>query len=354
MNQNRQEIWDRLSKKALVKGKINSNIKAKVSSWYINFIIAISAWFGAIFFTTFIIGLFNIAFNNNLEDDSIFLAIIGSWFIYIAYQSLLQKEDGFLEHFMLALSIAGQSLIIFSLFLMFENLLKNSFLILVAIFQAFLMWNIPHYIHRMINSFVMTLSISSFFYSIGEPIIPSMILIFIVAWLWMNEFNFIDRKKIEAIAYGQTIALFVIRLIYLYFIKLDFAHEEPIFDYIWFEIASIATLLYIVWVIFKESKIEYSKNLILLLIIGIGLLAFISFKVTGLVFGVIFLLIGFAHSNRMLLGLGILSSISFLSYYYYYLGDTLLDKAKILALMGFAVLLSRWIMNKVLGSKLDA
>jgi len=336
MNQTK-EIWDKLSQKGLVEKEINSKKEDILSPWYIKVLVAISAWLGAVFFSSFIAGVFNLTFNRNIDNASIPLIILGSGLIFVAYKSLQQQNSEFLEHFMLSLSIAGQGIVAFALSIIFKN---SSIFIMIFIMEGILMWFIPNYIHRMVNSFFMTLAISLFFYDIGKPIIPSIFLIFIVSWLWINEFNFKDRQKIEAIAYGQTTALFLLRYSY-------YGIDTHI-NYLWFEIASILTLLYVLWSILRESQIEYDKSLILLITFGIALLAFISFKVTSLVFGVLFLLIGFAHSHRLLLALGVISSLSFLSYYYYYLGDTLMDKAKILALMGIVILLGRWIMNIIL------
>ena len=328
----RDEIFNRLSQKGLINGKIPTDNEI-TSPWYIKSVVAVSAWLGAIFLSIFVAGFFNLIFNINSKYTSIPLIVSGIVFIYIAYKSFQKKETSFLEHFMLAISMVGQVMITVGLFMIFEDI---GILIIVAIFQAFLMWYMPNYIHTTISSFFMIIVISYFFYDIGEPTIPSIFLIFIVSWLWINEFNFKDRQKIEAIAYGQTTALFLLK--YSYF------GIDTHLNSLWFEIASILTLLYVIWSILKESQIEYDKTIILL----IALLAFISFEVTGLIFGVLFLLIGFAHSNRFLLGLGVISSLSFLSYYYYYLGDTLMDKAKILALMGIVILLGRWIMNILL------
>jgi uncharacterized membrane protein len=344
MNQSRKKVWEILSKEKLVEGDIiNSEPE---SPWYIKILLSISGWFGAFFLLLFVGGFFGLIFSRRVEDIYLLLMFMGGGLIYFAYSSFKEKQSEFLEHFMLALSITGQVMVIASLSFMINDIFNRDIMLLIAIFQAFLMWRIPNYIHQMMSSFFMASSLSYFFYAIGEPFIPTMILTFVVAWLWMNEFSFAERKKVEAIAYGQTVALLSVK--YSTYGFWAYSKTPPIFNSGWFEFVSILTLVYIIWMILKESKQYYSKNTVLLLVGAVALLGLLSFQVSGLVLGVVLLLVGFAHSHNLLIGLGVFSSLSFLSYYYYYLGDTLMDKAGVLALMGVAILVSRWVVNIVL------
>jgi len=337
MSQSRKEVWNILSKDRLIEGKI-VNIEPE-SPWYIKLLLSISGWVGAFFLILFVGSFFGLIFSRDSKSIYPLLLFMGGWLIYFTYNSFKEKQSDFLEHFMLALSITGQVMVVASLIFMFENILERGVLLIITIFQAFLMWRIPNYIHRLMTSFFMASSLSYFFYTVGEPFVPTMILTFVVAWLWMNEFNFAERKKIEAIAYGQTVALLSVK--YSLYVVLGYSQIVPIF-------ASILTLIYVIWMILKESRDSYDKENLSLIIGAVALLSLLSFQVGGLVLGVMLLLVGFAHSHRLLIGLGIFSSLSLLSYYYYYLGDTLMDKAGVLALMGMAILLSRWAINMVL------
>jgi uncharacterized membrane protein len=51
--------------------------------------------------------------------------------------------------------------------------------------------------------------------------------------------------------------------------------------------------------------------------------------------------LGYANANRVLAGFGILALIGYLSYYYYSLQATLLEKSALLAAAGIALLLAR-------------
>ena len=344
MNQSRKEVWEMLFKEKLLEGKMFN--REHESPWYIKLLLSISGWFGAVFLLIFVGGFLGLIFTRKSESVYLFLLFIGGGLIYFAYNSFKKKQSDFLEHFTLALSITGQVMVIASIAFMVDGRFDKEVLLLITLFQAFLMWRIPNYIHQLMNSFFMASSLSYFFYAIGEPFIPTMILTFVVAWLWMNEFNFIERKKIEAIAYGQTVALLSLK--YSLYGVFSYSKIAPIFDSKWFEFASILTLVYVIWMILKEHQNGYNTKKISLIIGAVTLLSLLSFQVGGLVLGVMLLLVGFAHSHRLLIGLGIFSSLSFLSYYYYYLGDTLIDKAGVLALMGVAILFGRWVVTMVL------
>jgi len=347
--QSRKKVWKLLVKHDLIEGEVAEN--EPESPWYIKLLVSISGWFGAFFLVIFLGGVFGLILGRNIEDFSLLLLFMGGGLIFFAYISFKGKQNDFLEHFMLALSIAGQTMVIASLFFMFENKLDTGIIFVIVIFQAFLMWTIPNYIHRILSSIFMTLAFSYYCYSVNEPLLPLILLIFVVAWLWMNEFHFSERKKMEAIAYGQTVALFLLKYTLMgsaYYLFLAFDYKDTLFNFWWVESITMLTLLYVLWMILKESQKKYDIKTILLLLGAVVLLGFLSFKVGGLTLGMILLLIGFAHSHRLLMGLGIFSLLAFLSYYYYFLGETLMAKAEVLAIIGLVLLLSRWLMKLLL------
>jgi uncharacterized membrane protein len=222
----------------------------------------------------------------------------------------------------------------------------------VAIFQASLMWLIPNYIHRMMSSFFMALAWSFFFYAMGLPSLYLAILTFLVAWLWMNEFYFDALKKFQAIAYGQLVALVLLKAsaIYSYDILNFYSYSSNNFSIqispFLIEIFSTLTLGYVIWKILEQSNKLEDKKVLLFSFIAVVLLGLLSFKVSGLVTGVMLLLIRFSSSHRLLIGLGVLSSLFFISNYYYFLGETLMDKAVVLALVGVLLLSVRWLVKK--------
>jgi uncharacterized membrane protein len=345
---NRKNIWERLSNASLVEGE-QPTVEAE-SPWYIKLLLSVSGWFGAFFLLLFIGGSLLLMINSNIENYALLLVFAGAGLIFFSYNMFQDKQGDFLEHFILALSVAGQGMILTSLLFIFKY--KDDELIFMALLQAFLMWAVPNYIHRMMSSFFMALSCSYFFFEIGMPSISTIFLTFAVAWLWINEFKWSNHKRVEAIAYGMTAALVFVQysLLFVPYNMYEFSKFTDalhIFMYL-VKLAGVLTLAYVVWKLLGESNKLHDSKVVMLSIMGLILLAISSFYVNGLMLGVLLLLIGFAHAHHLLTGLGIVSSLAFLSNYYYYTGETLIEKAGLLFLLGLGLILSRFVLKMVL------
>lgn len=346
-----KELWQELSEKNLVEGKAP---KLEIESpWFMKFIVSISGWWVAVSFILFFGGIINNTFHINIQEAPFILTPIGIGLIIFVYNRFQDRQSDFLEHFLLAISIAGQVFIIGSLIIMLDNNQQIVYLF-VAIFQAFLMWIIPNYTHRTISSFFMAMALSFFFYNLNLFSFYLSILTFVVAWLFMNEFYFDAIKKIQAISYGLLSALVWLKISVISSFNILNAFDNSANNsHIHFfssltEILSIFTLIYVVWKILEQNNKLKDKKVLLFSLISVVLLGLISFAVSGLVTGIIFLIIGFSSSNRLLIGLGIISSLFFISNYYYNMGETLLDKAIVLASVGLILLTFRWVIKKFL------
>ena len=348
---NNKELWQELSKKNLVEGKAP---KLEIESpWFMKFIVSISGWWVAVSFILFFGGIIDNTFHINIVNTPFILTPIGIGLIIFVYNRFQDRQSDFLEHFLLAISIAGQVFIIGSFMIMLENNQQIVYLF-VAIFQAFLMWIIPNYIHRTISSFFTAMALAFFFYNLNLFPFYLSILTFVVAWLFINEFYFDAIKKIQAISYGLLSALVWLKISVISSFNILNAFDNSANNsHIHFfssltEILSIFTLIYVVWKILEQNNKLKDKKVLLFSLISVVLLGLISFAVSGLVTGIIFLIIGFSSSNRLLIGLGIISSLLFISNYYYNIGETLLDKAIVLASVGLVLLAFRWLIKKFL------
>ena len=347
--QSKMSLWEELSDAKLVVGK-EPKIELE-SAWYIKFIQFVSGWFGAIFVTVAFALFIGLTSGLNIEKTPLVLTVMGGGILYLVYYLLQEKESELLESFLLSLSMVGQVLIIASLVIMLEYTMERGIYLFVALFQACLMWFIPNYTHRMMSSFFMALAWSYLFYAMGLPSLYLAMLTFIVAWLWINEFYFDEIKKIQAIAYGQLIALVWLKASSLYgydILSFYASHHASSVQLSPFFIVSISTLTlaYVVWKILEQHGKTEDKKLLILSFVSVILLGLLSLKVSGLVTGIILLLIGFFSSHRLLMGLGVVSSLFFISNYYYFMGESLLDKATVLDMLGLLLLTARWLVKK--------
>ena len=345
-----KDLWTILSHAGLTQGEKGEEVLE--SPWYIKVLLALSGWIGALFLLVFmalILGLiFAGFFKERYLENFFFLASIGAGFLFFSYVMFKSKTSEFFEHFFFVISLVGQVFVIAAFFFFFEEHTNEKLFLFMALFQAFLVWLMPNYIHRMLSSFFMALSFSYFFFDIHEPYLFLALLTAVVTWLWMNEFEFKSIKKVQAIGYGLLFALIGLQYPYLY--------GYEVFDLYYHRggmelsrvIPTVVTLIsslslgYVVWKILQREELLGNVKIVTLSLVAVVLLAFISFYAVGLMLGIIFLLIGFANSHRLFMGLGVVSSLFFISNYYYFLGETLMDKAIVLGLVGGVLLLMRF------------
>jgi uncharacterized membrane protein len=74
--------------------------------------------------------------------------------------------------------------------------------------------------------------------------------------------------------------------------------------------------------------------------------AVVSLKAPGVGVTVVMLLLGFAHGNRVLTGLGIAGLLIYWSHYYYLLQITLLQKSAVLLCAGITLIGARMVLQR--------
>ena len=75
----------------------------------------------------------------------------------------------------------------------------------------------------------------------------------------------------------------------------------------------------------------------------------LDLKAAGIASSLLLVVLGFAHGNRLLLALGLLSLAACVSWFYYALALNLLEKSLWLAVAGGALLLARVLLRVLLG-----
>lgn len=89
-----------------------------------------------------------------------------------------------------------------------------------------------------------------------------------------------------------------------------------------------------------------TQPLSLAILVSTLLVCVASMKVEGIIIGMVILILGFANSNRILMAMGTLSLLTYISAYYYLLETTLLNKSFFLLLLGIVLLVLRWVLLK--------
>lgn len=351
MNQKTGQIWAALEAAGMVKGPAPLMGRA-ASPWYVKVLLAFSGWLAAFFLLGFLGMGFAILFRN---ASAAF--VVGGIMIGGAYAVLRLPKNEFVEHLGLAVSLAGQALIVFAVFDM-SNRDEKMAMLLVAMLQALLAVVMPSYVHRVFSAFAGAVALNFAFALWGWPYVAGGIIMLMSAWCWLNEFGYPRQmEKVRAVGYGLVLALILIKGTTLFGhqtmgwrIARIHAEFRP-----WMgEAIAGAVTLYVVWKLLQRYNRGVSEGISIIALLGAFLLCVLSIKVPGIMVGMVIMVLGFAGGNRVLMGLGILSLLFFISSYYYLLEATLLAKSQSLLIVGLLLLSMRWLTPKIIPGQKEA
>jgi len=130
MSQSSEQLWLNLLEAGLVEGTAPDSDNLE-SPWYVKILLGFSGWLAALFLLGFI--SFGLDF---IIESRIISVIAGISMIGGAYTILRIPKNEFIEHLTLAISLAGQALIVF---VIFDFRSSNGYMVswlLVALLQA--------------------------------------------------------------------------------------------------------------------------------------------------------------------------------------------------------------------------
>ena len=343
-----QQIWAALLEAGAVKGDMPEH-KIPDSPWYVKVLLGFSGWLAAIF----ILGFIGVGFDFIFKDKSL-AALVGIAMIGGAFILLRISKNEFVEHLGLAASLAGQALLVYAMFEFAGHKDILAVWILLTLLQIILVVLMPNYVHRVFSSFIAAIAFSMAFTEIKMPYWGSGIVMFIAAICWLKEFKYpVHMEKIRAAGYGFTMALILLKGVALFGSRIFGYHlsekESEFWTYPWFgEIIIGVVTIYVVWSLLKRYGCILQERTTLVFLIAAILLCVVSLKVQGITVGIVIMILGFSASNRVLLGLGIVSLLFYISTYYYLLDITLLHKSLILLVAGLVLLTLRWFMLRLI------
>ncbi|WP_285163395.1 DUF4401 domain-containing protein [Shewanella goraebulensis] len=351
---NQASLWQTLLQHGVVTGE--QPAKAEVTSpWFVKLLLAFSGWIAALFFLGFLAIGMEFIFDNDQGA-----LIVGAMLTAGAYALFKLNKNEFIEHLSLALSFTGQLLIVYGFIQHFDD---DTCWLLATMLQFSLMIIMPNDIHRFCSAlfaaccFIVTLAVFQL------PFIAASILLLLACWLWLHEFEGKANNPIlnrflsgvlqhkRPIAYGVLLA----PLLQTCFISFHYGWYELIASEFVFnesltapwmgDVLLALVSLYVVWQILnrhQELPLKVRSAILVTSLIISGL----SFEAHGINVGLLIIVLGFSASNRLLIGLGIIALVTFMSAYYYFLHFSLLEKSFILMLMGLFLLFLRWGMLK--------
>lgn len=353
MSRQTEQMWEILLQAGLTEGAAPETGKLE-SPWYVKVLLAFSGWLAALFLLGFIGMGFRFVFKNSAAAF-----IIGGMMIGGAFTILRIPKNEFIEHLALAVSLAGQALVVVAIFKISNRNAEIAWL-LVALLQVLLAVVMPSFVHRVFSSFVAAFALSMTLTIMGWPYVVCGVVMLLAAWCWLNEFRYPRQmRKMRAIGYGLVLALIPLKGTALFGYRTmgwRFSqNQSELWAKAWIgEVLIGVVTVYVVWHLLQRYGQAISERLSITALLGTLLLCVVSIKVQGITVGMVIMLLGFAGANRVLLSLGIVSLLFYISSYYYLLDATLLAKSLTLLIVGLVLLIIRWLMLRILPVKKEA
>ena len=338
-----QRLWEALDSVGIVAGDRLPRESSAVP-WYVSFLLGFSGWLAALL----LLAVVALLLKDTLNDGPALL-VIGLLMCLGAFALSVRSNGAFSAQFALALSLAGQVAVLFGLHLML-GWGNKTVGFAMAVFELALFFAIGGGVHRVWAAAAATLAL---LYGIGGvehgPVTLSVVLL-ATALVWFGEFRYPRyAAHFQAIGYGLVFVLFGLVAVG----AMDWAAVQSTFEAsdapagrltghrltssFWVTAVVIAVALMICF----EQKIALASSGKVLLTLAC-LVATTALWAPGVGTGFIILILGLAHSNRILTAIGGAALLIFLGHFYYSVDLSLMYKGVALMVTGGVVLIIRY------------
>ena len=338
-----RELWSHLAVAGIAAGEM-PEARAGATPWFVRVMLGIAGWIGALFLLGFVGAGFAFVMENALA--SVFVGALACAAAAIVFRTA--RESDFAAQFGLALSLAGQALLLFGLSRGFERSVASIALV-AALQQALLFALVPNFIHRVWCAWTAggALAIACTEWGL-QSFVPA-VLTLAFLWLWLSEFERAARAgRQRALGYGLALALaqFLVfnlgqwpGLMAAHGVGASLGRALGAWPG---AVASVAVLIAGVLKLLAREGLTPNSTMGRFAIAAALILGLASLKAPGVGPAAAILVLGYANGNRVLTGLGIGTFVVYLALYYYQLQMTLLEKSALLAATGVALLALRF------------
>jgi hypothetical protein len=342
------ELWARLDAAGLTTGEMPETEDAH-TPWFVRTMLGIAGLIAAAFLLGFVAAAF--AFVVRSETASV---AVGLMIIVAAYAVFrVARSNDFTIMFALAMSFAGQVLLIFGLFGWFghASTAEPPWLV-IAFVEACLAVVMPNFIHRAASAYGAGVAFAFACSSWGEEAIVAGTIAAAVAGIWLNEAQLGRFHRIAGpVGYGLTLSLVQFEagpLLGSSTAMLFGSRFAPVAAPWIGEALLLAALLISVWVLLTRAGWSMREPRVYLALAAAAAIGATSFKAPGIACGLMIALLGFSNGNRILTGVGIAALLFYVSTYYFRLNETLLFKSGVLLATGALLLVVRWLLLNVI------
>jgi hypothetical protein len=340
-------LWDRLKADGLVEGELPAS-QDRASPWFVRVMLGIAGWIGAFF----LLGFVAIAFLSLMENagGALTLGALCCAGAFLLFR--FKGENDLAAQFGLAISLAGQGLIAFGVWDSVSHetpILFGTF----ALVEAVLVLVMPNALHRVLSSFGGAIALALAINRAGLYGIAPALLCGGLVFIWLEPSRWARSGALwRPVGYGLALATLLIEAgrgswsEWLYDLKGDptwlMLHGPALGR----GLIGLLILWTVSRLLARETVAVGSKPWLVAMAAAL-LLAALSFLAPGIAPALLVVLLGFGAGNRILVGLGIISLLGFVSHFYYSLHATLLAKSGVLVATGLALLAAHWLFRRL-------
>lgn len=343
----RQGLWVRLRDAGLVEGELPAVADSR-SPWFVRVMLGIAGWIGALFLLAFV----GVGFAFVIDSATVSFAVGAAVCAGAAFLFRAAPQSDFMGQFGLAVSLAGQAMMVYALVRWFGHSFTGAALA-IALLQGALFVLVPDFTHRVWSSWAGAYAAVYALGNAGLQAFAPAAVTFGFLWPWLAEFDHTHRGSLlRAGGYGLALAAALASVMHgaLWQAWLHSHGAQGIFGGEWATwLGNLASGLVLVWgvmLLLRREGVGLSETHGRIALAGAAILALISLKAPGVGPAAAILVVGFANGNRVLAGLGIVALLGYLSHYYYALHATLLAKSALLAAAGIVLLAARFALRR--------
>jgi uncharacterized membrane protein len=343
----REHLWRRLSQRQLVQGDLpvlSVDQNSVGQTCYIRVMLGFAGWLGALFLMAFVGIGFSFVMDSAVASICIGIALCTT--AYVLFRSV--KNQDFLEQFSLAVSLAGQGFFLFGLFKEFreDSVALYAFILALELLLTIFM---PSFIHRFLTSLATICAAYFLLERIGIYGQIQGVLAIAVLALWWSPRLLRQAALWRPVSYALAIALLCSegsRFVHPFYWR---GTDVTWMKHSWLIGSSLVNiaLMFAVILVLRREQLAFSSSRAIVALSATVLLCGFSYIAPGLSSALLLMLIAFSFLNRILLALGILALLSFLSHYYYQLQVTLLYKSMVLLGLAFILFVIRWLLLRL-------
>lgn len=342
----RDVLWARLRNGGLVEGEMPAAGDAR-APWFVRVMLGIAGWIGALFLLAFVgAGLAWVMEGSGAA----FVVGAGACAAAMAIFRAVPKND-FVAQFGLAVSLAGQALMVHGAAQWFERS-TTGIALYVTLQQALLFILVPNFVHRLWASWSGALAATYAMLDAGMFAFTPAATAAAFLWVALSEFELARfGTMVRAGVYGLALTAVQTAVLHGNLVAaLLLGYDHPGLSLgepgVWLgRLASLAVLLWAVLTLLRREGLSWSSGQGRVGLASVLILGAVSIKAPGVGPAAAILIVGYANADRVLVGLGIFALLGYLSHYYYSLQATLLEKSGLLAAAGIALLAVRLAMR---------